>query len=309
MVFKFFKAGLDLVKTALVKTSAALTAPIRKLFSGRQVDEELLEELESILYGADLGVKTAQELIEEVRKLAKEHKNLTAELVLDKLAEKITALLAKQDASLKLATSGPTVILIVGVNGNGKTTSIAKLAHLFQQEGKKVLLAAADTYRAAAADQLAIWAERVGCDIVRSQSGTDPSAVVFDALTAGKARGADVVLIDTAGRLQNKTALMQELEKMLRVAKKVMPDAPHETLLVVDATTGQNAIDQALAFHKHTPLTGLILTKVDSTAKGGVIVALQRTLPIPVKFLGLGEQVGDLRPFEPASFAAALLGK
>jgi fused signal recognition particle receptor len=198
------------------------------------------------------------------------------------------------------------VMLIVGVNGSGKTTSLAKLAHLLHSAGKKVLIGAADTFRAAAIDQLELWAKRIGVDIVKHQSHSDPSAVAFDAISAAKARGAEAVLIDTAGRLHNKTDLMHELAKIRRVCDKVCPGAPHETLLVLDATTGQNAIDQANTFHQFTPLTGLILTKLDGTAKGGIVVAIQRQLGLPIKFIGTGEGIDDLQPFDPQQFVKAL---
>lgn len=307
MVLNFLKAGYQSVKKALAKTGSLLGNKLRSLFRG-EIDEETLERLEQLLYEADLGVKTAVELTEKIRKHHLAHPNLQPEDYLDKLKEELAALLGKGSHAIaeRGPGEGPTVILVVGVNGSGKTTSLAKIANSLKLNGKKVLVAAADTFRAAAVEQLETWASRMEIDIVKGKQGCDPAAVAFDALTAGKARGCDYVIIDTAGRLQNKTHLMLELEKIKRICTKVVDSAPHETLLVLDANTGQNGIDQARTFHQHTPLSGLVLTKLDGSAKGGIVVGAQRELGIPVKFIGVGEEIDDLKPFDTESFIAAL---
>ncbi len=305
-MLNFFKGSLRRVKEAYKRTTSFLGRGIRDLFSGK-IDAETLEKLEELLFQADLGVTCATELTAEVATLLRKNPTATPDAILHLLKDKLIALLQAQHRELKCAPAGlPTVLLIVGVNGNGKTTSIAKLAHLFAASGEKVILGAADTFRAAAIDQLTTWSERIGCDIVAHNPGADPSAVVFDTITAALARKATKVLIDTAGRLHTKTDLMQELAKIRRVSSKLLPDSPHETLLVLDATTGQNAIDQARTFNEFTPLTGIILTKLDGTAKGGIVVAIEQGLRIPVKFVGLGESIGDLVPFDPEAFASSL---
>lgn len=304
MVLHFLKSGYQKLKAALSKTRSLLAQKIRTLFYG-PLDETALEKLEQLLYEADLGTSLAQELTEKVRQAKQQQPNLTAEELIALIKE---ALLSRLNATLpsQQPTSLPEVVLVVGVNGNGKTTSIAKIAKRYQKEGKKVLLGAADTFRAAAMEQLETWASRLSVECVRAKTGSDPAAVAFDAVTAGKARGVDLVLIDTAGRLHNKTPLMEELGKIRRSCHKALPGAPHETLLVLDATTGQNAIDQAKAFHAHTPITGVILTKLDGTAKGGIVVSIQQQLKVPVKFIGVGEGIDDLEPFEAKSFVDAL---
>jgi fused signal recognition particle receptor len=307
MIFNYIKTGYEKLKSALSKTRSYLGSKIQTLFSG-QIDEETLTKLEQLLYEADLGVQTAVELTNKIRALHKKNPSLKSEEILDEIRKSIALVLAQYPSKLVEIPEGesPMVILVVGVNGNGKTTSVAKLAHRFQQEKKKVLIAAADTFRAAAVEQLAIWAERLNVEIVKGKSNSDPAAVAFDAVTAGKARSCDLVIIDTAGRLHTKTNLMQELEKIKRSCKKVSSNSPHEVLLVLDATTGQNAIEQAKTFHQFTPITGLILTKLDGTAKGGIIVSIQRQLGIPVKYVGIGEGIDDLEPFDPEKFTAAL---
>ncbi len=291
-----------------LKPDRFLGNKIRTLFS-KKLDEATLEELEKIFYEADLGVALSLELTDKIREIHQQHPELDGEGLLQEVRKQLLALLTTQSPALVTIPpeEGPLVILIVGVNGNGKTTSIAKIAKRYQDEGKKVLLAAADTFRAAAMEQLDIWAQRLGAEIVKGASKSDPAAIAFDAITASKARGADVVLIDTAGRLHTKTHLMQELEKIRRACKKASSTAPHEVLLVLDATTGQNAIDQAKTFHKHTPITGLVLTKLDGTAKGGIVISIQKQLKIPVKFIGVGEGIDDLEPFDAVSFVSALL--
>jgi len=279
---------------------------IRSLFKG-PINESVLDQLEQLLYESDLGADYAQELTKMIRERLKLNPDLSSDMIVEAIKNEILAGLKKiEDAQQPSAINTPHVILIVGVNGNGKTTSIAKLAHLYQNEQKKVIIGAADTFRAAAMDQLEIWANRLGVDMVKGHPKSDPSSVVFDAVTAGKSRGADVILIDTAGRLHTKIPLMQELEKIRRTCKKVIPESPHETLLVIDATTGQNGLDQAKTFHKYTPVTGLILTKLDGTAKGGGVIAIQRKLGIPVKYIGVGEGVDDLKPFIAEDFVSAL---
>lgn len=304
-MFRLLKSGIEKFKKALAKARAILGTKIRELFKGK-IDENTLEQLEQILYEADLGVKASSELTRSIRKTYQNNPKLSAEDLIQQLKTDILAIIGTDQSGIKEATSSPTVILIVGVNGNGKTTAVAKLAKRFHDSGKKVLVAAGDTFRAAAIEQLDTWAQRIGVDIVKSKTGSDAASVAFDAVTAGKARSMDVIIIDTAGRLHTKTHLMEELEKIRRSCSKVIPGAPHETLLVLDATTGQNAIDQGSIFQKHTPLDGIILTKLDGTAKGGIAISLKRELNIPIKFIGVGEGADDLEPFDPKDFVDAL---
>ncbi|MBY0529001.1 MAG: signal recognition particle-docking protein FtsY [Rhabdochlamydiaceae bacterium] len=306
-MFEFLKAGYEKVKGALAKTRSLLSSRIKALF-GKPWDDSTFDELEQILFESDLGSACAQDFVEHLKlKLRTQPTNDIDKILAMIQAHALEILSAPaQTTPLIPAEAEPLVILIVGVNGSGKTTSIAKLAKRFQAEGKKVILAAGDTFRAAAIDQLSTWAERLNIEIVKAKPGSDPSAVAFDALTAAKNRKADVVLIDTAGRLQNKTDLMQELEKVRRVCKKVVPDAPHETFLVLDATTGQNAIDQAQVFHQFTPLTGLILAKLDGSAKGGIVLSIYKQIGIPVRWIGTGEGADDFEPFEAKTYVDAL---
>lgn len=307
MVLQFLKSGYRKVKEALSKTRSLFGAKLRELLGGT-LDEAALERLEQLLYEADLGVETAAAISDKVRQLHKQSPALVGDALLAVVRAEILALVSKLSPELSFAPAGePTVILIVGVNGNGKTTSVAKLAKRLHDEKKKVIVGAADTFRAAAVEQLTLWAEHIGIEIVKGTAKSDPAAVVFDAVSAAKARSADVVLIDTAGRLHTKTNLMQELEKIRRSCKKNIESSPHETLLVLDATTGQNAIDQALTFHRFTPITGIILTKLDGSAKGGIAIAIQQKLQVPIKFVGVGEGVEDLMPFDAESFVTALL--
>ena len=294
----------DKIKAGLQKTKQSTGEAFNAVFAAfREVDEDLLADLEDALIMADIGAYTASEAIDELRKQSKRKNLQTKEEVIDCLARILADKMAPNDG-LKLDTR-PSVILVVGVNGVGKTTSIGKLGAKLAAEGKKVLFAAGDTFRAAAADQLTIWAKRAGADIVRHNEGADPSAVIFDALTAAKARNVDVVICDTAGRLHNKENLMKELEKMHRVIARELPDASVETLLVLDATTGQNAISQAEGFNSVTKLTGLILTKLDGTAKGGIAIHISSSMEIPVKFIGVGEKVDDLLEFDAYEFTRA----
>ncbi|HEX5034424.1 MAG TPA: signal recognition particle-docking protein FtsY, partial [bacterium] len=276
-------------------------AKLRTLFA-KPLDDAALEKLEQLLIEADLGAATAAELTETVRKLSKHH---SPEELLPLLK---THLLSLFPPTAPIPLASPHVILLVGINGSGKTTTLAKLASHFRSQGKNVLIGAADTFRAAAVEQLELWAKKLDIPIVKSKPGSDPAAVAFDAITAARARHSDIVLIDTAGRLQTKTDLMHELAKVRKTCQKLLPDAPHETLLVCDATLGQNSLDQAKIFHHFTPLTGIILTKLDGSAKGGIAIALQKELAIPIRWIGLGESENDLAPFDPNSYLDGLLG-
>ena len=294
------------IKESLSKTKQNISEGLNELFANfRKVDEEFLEELEEILLLADVGFETTEKIIEELRRIAKLEKIEEAEILKKRLADIITDMMSGGN-ELNINTK-PSVIIVVGVNGVGKTTTIGKLANMLKNEGKKVIIAAADTFRAAAIEQVEIWAQRSDIDLVKHRDGSDPAAVVFDAIQAAKARGADVVICDTAGRLHNKKNLMDELAKIARIAERELPGCDRETLLVVDATTGQNAVEQAKNFKEATNITGVVLTKLDSTAKGGVTIAVKEVTGVPVKLVGLGEQVDDLKIFDPVDFAAALL--
>ena len=294
----------DKIKAGLKKTKENANSMLNAVFATfRQVDEDLLEELEEALIAADIGATLAFETVEEVRREAKLNKIGSRE-ELSALMSRILAEKMTENRGMQLNTK-PSVILVLGVNGVGKTTSIGKIGTRLTREGKKVLFAAGDTFRAAAADQLSIWAERSGSDIVRHAEGADPSAVIFDAISAAKARGVDVVICDTAGRLHNTQNLMNELEKMRRVISRELPDASVETLLVLDATTGQNAISQAEGFNSVTGLTGLVITKLDGTAKGGIAIHVSSSMQVPVKYIGVGEQVDDLLEFDALDFTRA----
>lgn len=297
MVVKF-------LKSLFLKTRSFLGDKIKKILS-KSIDENTLDELEQALYSADLGSKISHQIVQEVQDKFRKNPKVEPDEIVEYIKDKLKEDLNKLSTTISL-TNSPTVILVVGVNGNGKTTSVAKLAHNYKKMGKKVMVAAGDTFRAAAVEQLTLWAEKIGIDIVKGQLGSDPAAVAFDSLQAAIARNADILIIDTAGRLQTKAHLMQELEKIHRVLKKQLATAPHETLLVIDATIGQNAIEHAQIFNNHTPLTGLILTKMDGTAKGGVVVPIQQSLKIPIKFIGVGEGADDLKPFDPNQFVDEL---
>ncbi len=299
----------DRLKKGLAKTREAVTGRVETLVYGRStVDEELYEELEEILIQGDVGVATSIELVDHVRAVLKEKRWDDPTKLRPILREKMSEILAGEDRTALNLTSKPSVIMVVGVNGTGKTTTIGKLAHLLKQEGKKVLLAAADTFRAAAIDQIEVWGRRAGVEVIRQSEGSDPAAVVYDAARAAVARDYDVVIVDTAGRLHTKVNLMEELKKVYRVLGREIPGAPHEVLLVLDATTGQNAISQAKLFGEATGVTGLVLTKLDGTAKGGIVVAIKRELQIPVKLVGTGEQIGDLAYFNTQEFIDAIFG-
>lgn len=296
----------DKIKQGLKKTSDAVNHSLDSVFAAFvKVDDDLLEELEEALILSDVGASTAAKIVAEVEKRAKLRKTTTADELRDLLREVLTDNMLDNQP---LNTDGkPAVILVIGVNGVGKTTSIGKLAARYVNEGKKVMLSAADTFRAAAADQLEIWAKRAGADIVRHGEGADPAAVVFDSISAAKARGSDIIIVDTAGRLHNKANLMNELAKIDRVISRELPDASRETLLVLDATTGQNAVHQAEEFNKAAELTGIILTKLDGTAKGGIVIAISAGLGVPVKLVGVGEGIDDLIDFDRATFLEAIL--
>lgn len=297
----------DKLKAGLEKTRKSFTEKIEQLVIGyATIDDEFLDDLEAVLLSADVGVATTGKLMVEIRQGIKEKVINSPEDLKPFLQEKISAMLAGQAEAEAVTYEPPVVMLVVGVNGVGKTTTIGKLANYYRENGKKVLIAAADTFRAAAIDQLEIWGQRTGTEIIKHAEGSDPAAVAFDAVQAAKARRADLVIIDTAGRLHTKSNLMEELKKINRVIAKEIPAAPHETLLVLDATTGQNAINQAKLFGEVVKLSGVVLTKLDGTAKGGVVIAINNELALPVKWVGVGEGVNDLRPFAPADFAAAL---
>ena len=277
------------------------------IFGGfTEADESFFEELEETLILADMGVETSTEAVEQLRTRCRKEKLRSQEEVRQALREILTAMITVDDSGLEMKTS-PSVVLIIGVNGVGKTTSIGKLGHQLKAQGKRVLFCAGDTFRAAAADQLEIWAERAGCELVRQKEGADPGAVLFDALQAAKARGVDVVLCDTAGRLHNKANLMSELGKLSKIIDRECPGASRETLLVLDATTGQNGLIQARTFKETAGLTGIILTKLDGTAKGGIVVPIARELGVPVKFAGVGEGIDDLRPFNAKDYVEAII--
>lgn len=294
------------IKQGLTKTRQNLGATLSSVFSASELGDDFYDELEESLILADMGVQTTTEAVERLRKYAKEQHIKSADEARQALKDILTDMLSVGNVQLNVSTS-PAVVLVIGVNGVGKTTTIGKLAAKYMAEGKKVLLVAADTFRAAAADQLEIWAGRSGADIVRQNEGADPAAVVFDGIRAAKARNADIILIDTAGRLHNKQNLMNELAKISRIVERELPEASREVLLVLDGTTGQNGLIQAAQFKEIAGVTAIALTKLDGTAKGGIVVAVAHSLQIPVKFVGVGEQVDDLMVFQPKEFVEALL--
>lgn len=302
------EAVTSVFKDGLEKTRKGFVEKVTELITRRKkIDEEFYEELEEILIGADVGVNTVMKLIDDLRAEVKARKIEDAAELQPVLSEKLIELLrGDEENDLRMNPNGLTVILFVGVNGVGKTTTIGKLAHRFKQEGKSVLMAAGDTFRAGAIEQLEVWGQRVGVDVVKHQAGSDPAAVMFDAVQAAKQRGVDVLLCDTAGRLQNKSNLMEELNKIFRVIQREVPDAPHEVLMVLDATTGQNALSQAKLFGAKSGVTGLVLTKLDGTAKGGIVIAIRQELNLPVKLVGLGEKMDDLQTFDSEQFVHAL---
>jgi fused signal recognition particle receptor len=298
---------LERLKAGVQKTRAGLMEKLEDAVSGRkEIDAGVLEELEYALITADVGSKTTAEILERIRERVARHLVGDAAELKGLIRQYLLEVLEATERPVPQVAEPPAVIMVVGVNGAGKTTSIGKLTRRLQSEGRSVLLCAADTFRAAAIEQLEVWAQRTGVDLIRQQPGSDPSAVMFDALQAGKARKIDYVIVDTAGRLHTKENLMAELQKMRRTAARVIPGAPHEVLLVIEATTGQNGLEQARKFTESSEVTGIILTKLDGTAKGGVVVAISRELGLPIRYVGVGEQLDDLLPFEPATFVASL---
>jgi fused signal recognition particle receptor len=307
MVWQIFGKAVEKIKGGLSKTRSVFTSRIKDLFTlGRRIDAQFLEELEEAMIAADMGVETTMEIVGMLKEAYRNKEIKESGEVLDYLKNEMRRRLTEKGNDINTAQSPPTVILVAGVNGSGKTTSIAKIAKHYVDEGKNVLLAASDTFRAAAVEQLSIWAERIGCDIVRHQHGADPGAVTYDAAEAALARKADILIVDTAGRLHTQKNLMEELSKIRRVLEKKIPGAPHEVLLVLDATTGQNAINQAKTFKEVIQITGLFVAKLDGTAKGGVVLAIKNQLDIPVKFIGVGESLDDIEQFDADAFVAAL---
>jgi len=301
-----FKSIVSKLKEGLSKTKKQISDSLTVISFGRKIDESLFEDIEMVLLKADVGLKATEEIIQYLREESKKRKITEGEDLKNLLKEKLYEILKKCEGKLELGSEKPAVILFLGINGSGKTTTIGKLASQFVQDGKTVVLAAADTFRAAAIDQLEVWSERSGARIVKHTQGADPSAVVYDAVNSAKSRGDDIVLIDTAGRLHTKEHLMKELQKIKRTIQKLMPDQPVETILVLDGTIGQNSINQAKTFKESTDVTGIVITKLDGTAKGGAIIPICQELCIPVKFIGVGEDIEDLQPFDAKNFVDAL---
>ncbi len=298
---------LERLKAGIQKTRTGLMEKLEDAVSGRkEIDAGVLDELEYALITADIGSKTTNEILERIRQRVERSKTADIAELKGLIREHLLEILQATERDLPTVAEPPAVIMVVGVNGAGKTTSIGKLTRRLQSEGKTVMMCAADTFRAAAIEQLEVWAQRTGADLIRQQPGSDPSAVVFDALQAAKARKVDYVIVDTAGRLHTKANLMAELEKMRRTAARVIPTAPHEVLLVLEATTGQNGLEQARKFTESSAVTGIILTKLDGTAKGGVVVAISRELNLPIRYVGVGEQLDDLLPFDAETFVASI---
>jgi fused signal recognition particle receptor len=301
------KGFFQRLKDGLFKTHQGMVSKIDQLISGKKkIDDLLLEELEEILITSDIGVKTTRQLLDKVSEKVKRKELEDADHLKKALQEEMFLILRQQESPLNVASVNPFVIMVIGVNGTGKTTTLSKMAQKFKSQGKSVLLVAGDTFRAAAIEQLEIWGQRVGCEVVKHQSGSDPSAVVFDALRAGKARHSDIIIVDTAGRLHTKVNLMEELKKVKRIMAREIPDSPHEILLVLDATTGQNAISQAKMFNRELGVTGIALTKLDGTAKGGILISISDELKIPIRYIGIGEKAEDLREFNARDFVDAL---
>ncbi len=290
----------------LAKTRKNISEKLGTLVLGDKIDEQYLDELEEALIASDVGMETASLVLKDLKERFKRKELSSQADVKDRLKSLLCDILSLHAAKLSLSGS-PAVVLVVGVNGTGKTTTIGKLASRLQADGKRIMLAAGDTFRAAAAEQLSIWGERTGIPVIKHQEGADPAAVVFDAVSAAKARSVDVLIVDTAGRLHTKSNLMEELKKVKRVLSRELPGAPHETLLVLDGNTGQNSLVQAKMFHEAVGVTGIVLTKLDGTSKGGIVFAISKELPIPVKFIGIGEAIEDLRDFEPREFVDAIL--
>jgi fused signal recognition particle receptor len=298
---------LDRLKSGVQKTRAGLVNALEDALQGRkEIDADLLDDLEYTLISADIGVRTTSEILDTIRQRVERHQLNDVAQLRNLIRERLLEILQASERAMPIVTEPPAVIMVVGVNGSGKTTTIGKLATRFRHDGRSVILCAADTFRAAAIEQLEVWGERSSAPVIRQGAGSDPSAVLFDALQSARARKADYVIVDTAGRLQTKEPLMAELQKMSRTAKKVIPDAPHEVLLVLDATTGQNGLEQARKFTETSGVTGIVLTKLDGTAKGGIVIAIARELDLPIRYVGLGEKAGDLLPFDPETFIESL---
>jgi fused signal recognition particle receptor len=301
---------LERLKAGIEKTRAGISDRLDDVFAGRrEIDADVLDELEYALITADIGVKTTSEILEQIRLRVDRRQAGDIETVKGLIREHLLEVLQANERPVPRVTDPPAVVMVVGVNGAGKTTTIGKLARLYKDEGRTVLLCAADTFRAAAIEQLEVWGERTSTEVIRQKPGADPSSVAFDALQAAKARRIDYVIVDTAGRLHTKENLMAELEKMRRTSKKVVPDAPHEVLLVIDATTGQNGLEQARKFTESSGVTGIVLTKLDGTAKGGVVISITRDLGLPIRYVGVGEKVDDLVPFDPETFVNSIFDR
>jgi fused signal recognition particle receptor len=301
---------LERLKSGVQKTRTGLVSALEDAIQGKKViDAELIDELEFTLISADIGVGATEEILGRIRQRVERHQLHDAAALRGLIREHLLEILQASERAPAVVAEPPAVVLVVGVNGSGKTTTIGKLAQRFKNEGRSTLLCAADTFRAAAIEQLEIWGERTGTAVIRQSPGSDPSAVLFDALQAARARKVDCVIVDTAGRLQTKENLMAELQKMSRTARKVIPDAPHEVLLVLDATTGQNGLEQARKFTETSGVTGIVLAKLDGTAKGGIVVAIARELNLPIRYVGVGEKVDDLLPFDPEKFIESLFEK
>ncbi len=303
----FLKTKLKKISKSFSKIRFSLGSKLRKILSSKR-DEESFEHLEELFFESDLGAELSLELVEKVRKIVRKTPEISTDEILSEIKKELAQIL-DSNKSIHEIKDSPHVIMVVGVNGSGKTTTIAKLAQKYKKDGKKVLLVAGDTFRAAAIEQISFWANKINVDCIKSQPNSDAAAVVHDALISAKAKGYDIVIVDTAGRLHTKTDLMQELEKIKRVSSKIVENSPHHTLLVLDATTGQNAIDQARTFHKFTPISSIALTKLDGSAKGGIVIAIQKQLKIPVEWVGLGEAEEDLVPFNSQEFLDALLSQ
>lgn len=301
-----FRAAVDAIKRGLQKTAAVFGAGFRSILHGRTLSEELIDEIERTLVSADVGIRAAREIAAELRAEFRSGRVPRGEDAIEFLKSRLKARLGNGNREIAVATSGPTVVLVVGINGAGKTTSVAKIAKSLQDDGRTVLLAAADTFRAGAVAQLETWSRRLGIDIVKGVAGADPAAVAFDATDAALARGVDVLLVDTAGRLHTQDNLMRQLTKIRNVIAKKIPGAPHEILLVLDATSGQNAVNQATAFKAACDVSGIFLAKLDGTAKGGIVVAIRDALDVPVKLVGVGETPDDVQPFDPDRFVEAM---
>jgi len=301
---------LEKLKSGVQKTRAGLVNALEDALQGKkEIDADLLEELEATLISADIGIRPTQEILERIRQRVERHQLADAAGLRSLIREQLLEILAASERAPARVMEPPAVVFMVGVNGSGKTTTVGKLAQRFKNEQRSVLLCAADTFRAAAIEQLEVWGQRTGVQVIRQGPGSDPSAVLFDAIQAARSRKVDYVLVDTAGRLQTKENLMLELQKMTRTAKKVIPDAPHEVLLVLDATTGQNGLEQARKFTESSGVTGIVLTKLDGTAKGGIVVAIARELNLPIRYIGVGERVEDLLPFDSEKFIQSLFEK